>query len=102
MVYNIFMNDKKDGLSLYEESLMEEWLAIVGMRVFAEHYFEFKQGNATLPKFSKASAKNRMIAASSLFKKGYHLAALKRIARSSGVSHKIASLADAIYLLETR
>lgn len=86
---------------LYENSLMEEWLATVGMRVFVEHYFELKSGRANLDHFSKASAKNRLIASASLFRNKLHLSALKRISQSKGVSKQVASLAQAIYEVET-
>ena len=96
------MMDEYGQLSLYEESLMEEWLAIVGMRLFAEQYYEFKFSRADLSAYSKKSAHNRLVAATALFKNGYHLAALKKIALSKSVPQSVALLADATYLIETR
>lgn len=89
-------------LSLYDESLMEEWLSAVGMRLFAEQYFELKFGRGDFSAYSEKSAKNRAFAATAIFKNGYHLAALKKIAASKCVPASVAELADAAYLLETR
>ncbi len=89
-------------LSLYDESLMEEWLAVVGMRFFAEQYFELKYGRGDFSAYSEQSARNRMTAAHAIFKNGYHLAALKRIAASQNVPESVALLADAVYTIETR
>lgn len=91
-----------EPLSLYDESLMEEWLAVVGMRLFVEQYFELKFGSGDFSAYSKKSAKNRMMAATAIFKNGYHLAALKRIAASKSVPASVAMLADATYTIETR
>jgi len=91
-----------EPLSLYDESLMEEWLSVVGMRLFAEQYFELKFGRGDFSAYSEKSAKNRMMAATAIFKNGYHLAALKRIAASKSVPTSVAMLADATYTIETR
>lgn len=93
---------KDELLSLYDESLMEEWLAIVGMRFFAEQYYELKFGRGDFSAYSKKSARNRMIAAEAIFKNGYHLAALKRVAASKSIPASVAELADATYTIETR
>ena len=81
---------------------MEEWLAIVGMRFFAEQYYELKFGRGDFSAYSEKSARNRMIAAEAIFKNGYHLAALKRIAASKSLPASVAELADATYIIETR
>ncbi len=91
-----------EPLSLYDESLMEEWLAIVGMRLFAEQYFELKCGRGDFSAYSEKSARNRTIAATAIFKNGYHLAALKKIAASKNIPESVALLADAAYTIETR
>ena len=91
-----------EPLSLYDESLMEEWLAIVGMRFFAEQYFELKRGGGDFSAYSEKSARNRMIAASAIFKNGYHLAALRKIAAFQNIPESVALLADAAYTIETR
>ena len=91
-----------ESLSLYDESLMKEWLSVVGMRLFAEQYFELKLGKGDFSAYSEKSAKNRMIAATAIFKNGYHLAALRKIAASKSVPASVAMLADAAYTLETR
>lgn len=93
---------KDEDFSLYDESLMEEWLAVVGMRLFAEQYFELKLGRGDFSAYSEKSAKNRMIAANAIFKNGYHLAALKRIAASQSIPQSVALLANAAYTIETR
>ena len=86
---------------MYEESLMEEWLAVVGKRTFVKYYFDFKMGRATLLEFSKSSAYNRILAAGQIFKNGYHKAALQYIASSKSVARDTALLAQAIYNIET-
>ena len=96
------MMGNDEPLSLYDESLMEEWLSVVGMRFFAEQYFELKYGRGDFSAYSEKSAKNRMIAATAIFKNGYHLAALRKIAASKSVPASVAMLADAAYTLETR
>lgn len=93
---------KDEPLSLYDESLMEEWLAIVGMRFFAEQYYELKCGRGDFSAYSEKSARNRKLAVAALFKNGYHLAALKRVASSKSVPASVAELADATYTIETR
>ena len=95
------MVGNEQRLSLYDESLMEEWLSVVGMRLFAEQYFELKSGKGDFSAYSEKSAKNRAAAASAIFQKGYHLAALQRIAVSKRIPASVAELADAIYTLET-
>ncbi|MBR6768815.1 MAG: hypothetical protein IKM34_04955 [Clostridia bacterium] len=89
-------------LSLYEEGLMEEWLSVVGMRLFAEQYFELKCGRGDFSAYSEKSAKNRRIAVAAIFQNGYHLAALRKIAASKSVPASVALLADATYTIETR
>ena len=96
------MIGKDDTLSLYDESLMEEWLSVVGMRLFAEQYYELKFGRGDFSAYSEKSAKNRAFAATAIFKHGYHLAALKHIAASKSVPASVAELADATYTIETR
>lgn len=91
-----------EPLSLYDESLMEEWLLIVGMRFFAEQYFELKCGRGDFSAYTKKSAKNRVTAVNAIFKNGYHLAALKKIAESENVPESVALLAEAAYTIETR
>lgn len=93
---------RDESLSLYDESMMEEWLAIVGMRLFAEQYYELKVGRGDFTAYSEKSARNRIIAAAAIFKNGYHLAALKKIAVSKSVPTSVALLADATYTIETR
>ena len=94
------MMDEYGQLSLYEESLMEEWLAIVGIRLFAEQYFELKCGRGDFSAYSEKSARNRMTAAHAIFKNGYHLAALKKISESQNIPESVALLADAVYTIE--
>ena len=93
---------KDERLSLYDESLLEEWLSVVGMSFFTEQYFELKFGRGDFSAYSEKSAKNRAAAATAIFKNGYHLEALKRIASSKRVPTSVAELADAIYTIETR
>lgn len=93
---------KEDALLLYDESLMEEWLSVVGMRLFAEQYFELKFGRGDFSAYSEKSAQNRRRAVAAIFQNGYHLAALKRIAASKQVPKSVAELAEATYMIETR
>ncbi len=87
--------------ALYDESLMEEYLAKVGMRLFVQHYFELKSGKCALPEVTRASRSNRLAAANALFSQGLHLAALRRVSVSKCVSGEIAELAAALYVIET-
>lgn len=93
---------KNESLSLYAESLMEEWLAVVGMRLFVEQYYELKGGRGDFSSCSEKSARNRRLAATAIFKNGYQLAALQKVAASKSVPASVAELADAIYTIETR
>lgn len=98
------MEDKRKGSSvydLYEQSLLEELLSKVGMRVFVENYFELKRGCADLGGFSKASARNRLSAANTLFREGYHLAALQKVAQSKTLSRTLVLAAESLYALES-
>ena len=95
------MVGNEERFSLYDESLMEEWLSVVGMRLFTEQYFELKFGKGDFSAYSERSAKNRAAAAMAIFQKGYHLAALQKIAASKRISASVAELANALYMLET-
>lgn len=90
-----------EKLGLYENSLMEEYLALIGKRIFVTHYLELKNGTAHLEECSPASANVRLHAAKELFRQNFHVAALKKIASSRYLSPETVELAKDLLVYET-
>lgn len=90
-----------EKLGLYENSLMEEYLTLIGKRVFVTHYLELKNGTARLEECSPKSARQRLRAAKELFRQNFHVAALKKIASSRYLPPETVELAKDLLVYET-
>lgn len=87
-------------LTLYEDSLMTEWLSAVGKCHFVEAYWQYKARLPLVGKRYADEAKRRRFA-NLIFENAYHLAALWHIVNTSRLPRSTREAARALYVIET-